>query len=226
MNVGRTLIGLVLVAVGTVFLLDAADVVDGVGILGDWWPAAVIGLGLLQVASEGRLSAPGVVLMVGGAVLLVATTGLLGEIRWRVVWPAVLIVAGLALVLGWGRRRTRPSTDEELIGIAVLAGSHYATASTAFRRASLTSVLGGLTLDLTEATPVPGGARISATAVMGGIDVVVPHGWRVEIRGLPLLGGWDDTTARDDVSVGSPRLEIHALLVMGGLEVKHPRRWD
>ena len=77
-----------------------------------------------------------------------------------------------------------------------------------------------------EATPTPDGARISATAVMGGIDVVVPHGWRVDIRGLPLLGGWDDTTARDEVTAEAPRLEIHALLVMGGLEVKHPRRWE
>lgn len=227
MNVGRTLIGIVLVAVGAVFLLDAADVIDGVRILRDWWPAAVIGLGALQMGSEGRPSGPGVVLVVVGAVLLAATTGLLGDIRWRLVWPALLIVAGVALAVGWGRQRVHAQrADDEVIGIGVLSASHYATTSQVFRRASMTSVLAGVTLDLTEALPVPGGAHISATAVLGGINVLVPHGWRVDIRGLPLMGSWDDTTSRHDVAPNAPRLEIHAFLVMGGLEVKHPRRWD
>jgi hypothetical protein len=143
------------------------------------------------------------------------------------VWPVVLIVAGLALVAGWGHQRQRPSgTDDELVGIGVLASSNHATSSKTFRRASVTSVLGGLTLDLTQAVPVPEGARISATSVLGSIEVVVPHGWRIQIKGLPLLGGWDDTTSRSDVAADAPLLEIHALLLMGGLEVKHPRRWE
>ena len=163
--------------------------------------------------------------MVGGLLLLLSTTGPFGPVEWGVVWPVLLIGAGIGLLLGWGRRRGRAVDEPEIAGLSVLSAARVATRSAEFRRASVTSVLGGLTLDLTRATPVPGGARVSATAVMGGIDVVVPAGWSVTIRGIPLFGAWDDTTTAAPVGPDTPRLDIHALLLFGGLEVKHARRW-
>jgi hypothetical protein len=142
------------------------------------------------------------------------------------VWPIVLILCGGGLLFGWGRRRMGTVDEAEVTGLALLSSSRVATRSVSFRRAAVTAVLGGMTLDLTRATPVPEGAAVSATAVFGGVDVVVPPGWSVSIRGLPLFGGWDDTTARTADGPDVPRLEIQALVVFGGLEVKHPRRWS
>jgi len=225
MNAGRGVVGTVLIGVGAVFLLDASGVLDAGATLGDWWPLGIVMLGAFQIASERSVGPASGVLLVGGLALLGATTGLFGTIDWAIVWPVVLILAGAGLLFGWGRQRMGAVDEAEVSGMAVLASTRVATRSAAFRRASVTAVLGGMTLDLSKATPAPEGARVSATVVFGGVDVIVPAGWAVSIKGVPLFGGWDDTTARAPVGPDTPRLEIQALVVFGGLEVKHPRRW-
>ncbi|MCB2222977.1 MAG: cell wall-active antibiotics response protein [Actinobacteria bacterium] len=225
MNAGRAFVGAVLVGIGALFLLDGAGALDAGRALADWWPLGIVLLGAFQIASERRVGPVTGVLVVGGLLLLGGTTGLFGAVDWGIVWPILLITAGGALLLGWGRHRMGSVDQAEVSGMAVLSSSRVATRSDRFRRAAVTAVLGGLTLDLTKATPVPEGASVSATAVFGGIDVVVPTGWVVTVRGLPLFGGWDDTTARTAAGPDAPHLEIQALVLFGGLEVKHPRRW-
>ncbi len=226
MNAGRGLFGAVLAAVGVVFLLGTADVLDAGAVIAAWWPLAIVLLGVLQATSIHRMSGAALTLIVVGTLLVGVTTGLFGSDAWRFVWPAALVAIGLWLALGWGRRLgSRPSDDEEVDGIAVLGSARLATRSQSFRRASVTAVLGGVTLDLTQAAPVPPGGEIAVTSILGGVTVLVPRGWVVEIRGLPILGSWDDTTDRRSAGAGSPRLEVQALVVLGGLEVKHAARW-
>lgn len=226
MNAGRLLVGSVLAALGVLFFLDSVDVLDAGDVIAGWWPTAIIALGVFHAAA-GRGVTGGTFALVGiGAGLLGVTSGVFGDDAWDYVGPAALVLVGLWLIIGWGKRLgSRPADDEELDGIAVLGSALHATRSKSFRRASLTSVLGGLTLDLNEALPIAGGASISVTAILGSVVILVPRGWVVEIRGLPLMGGWDDTTDRAAAGAGAPRLEIQALCALGGLEVKHASRW-
>ena len=227
MNAGRLLVGTVLAAVGVLFLLDSADVLDASGAVSAWWPAAIVALGVFQALSGAGLGGGALALIGIGSGLLGVTTGLFGDDAWGYVWPAALVLVGLWLILGWGRRLGgAPADDDEIDGIAVLGSALHATRSKAFRRASLTAVLGGVTLDLGDAVPIAGGAEVAATAIMGSVVILVPRGWVVEIRGLPLMGGWDDTTDRAAIGPGAPRLEIQALCALGGLEVKHATRWS
>jgi hypothetical protein len=224
-NAGRAAIGAVLIGVGAVYLLDAGGALEAGRTLREWWPLMVVLLGAFQVASERRVRLVSGVLLFGGMALLLATTGAVGSVDFGVVWPILLILAGLALLIGWSRRQRGIAAADEVTGLAMLAAGHCATSSQNFKRAAVTAVLGGMTLDLSEARPAEGGARVSATAILGGVDVVVPPGWRVVVKGLPLFGGWDDTTARSPVEPDAPRVDVQALLLFGGLEVKHPRRW-
>ena len=227
MNAGRIFLGSVLVAVGVVFVLEASDVLDAGETLGSWWPAAIIGLGLFHALDRRRLTSGSAVLVLAGGVLLAITTDVFGADTWNLVWPIALIGAGVWLVLGWGRRSVRRMPDIDTVdGLAVLSASRVATRSEQFRHASLTAVLGGVTLDLSEATPATTGAVVDATAVLGSITVLVPRGWLVEVRGIPVLRGWDDTTDRSSIGSGAPRLEVRALVALGGLEVKHAGRWS
>lgn len=227
MNTGRLFVGSVFVGVGLVFLLEAGDVLDAGDTLASWWPVALVALGLFHALDRGRFVAGAAVLIITGLVLLGVTTELVGDSSWGVVWPAALIALGAWLAVGWGRRSRRKVPDLDTVdGLAVLSSARVATRSEKFRHASVTAVVGGATLDLTEATPVATGGVVDATAVLGSITVLVPRGWHVELRGIPLLGAWDDTTDRQVIGSGSPRLTVRALVVLGGIEVKHAGRWS
>jgi hypothetical protein len=225
-NAGRIFVGTALAAVGTVFLLDGADVLDASEAIARWWPVLLMLLGVLGALDRGRFTNGSWSLIGAGALLLAVTTGLLGDRSWALVWPAALIAVGGWLAFGWGRRSLQQVPDvATLDGLAVLSSTRVATRSRRFRHASLTAVLGGVTLDLTDALPDATGATVDATAVLGSITVLVPRGWLVDVRGVPLLGGWDDTTDRSSVGSGAPRVEVRALVALGGLEVKHAGRW-
>lgn len=226
MNTGRLFFGVVLVGVGTVFALQGAEVLDASDTIGRWWPISLVVLALLHAIDRGRVTSGAFVIGISGLGLLALTTDLVGHGGWNLVWPIGLIAAGIWLVAGWGRRTVRRTPDLETVeGIAVLSATRVATRSAHFRHASLTALAGGVTLDLTEAHPEATGAVVDASAILGSITVLVPRGWLVDVRGIPLLGGWDDTTDRSAIGSGAPRVEIRALVVLGGVEVKHAGRW-
>jgi hypothetical protein len=223
MNAGRALLGAALVAVGIVLLLDTADVVDAGESIRSAWPVVFVFLGAAQIVAERRASAVALLLIAGGGLVLAVTTGVIDADLWSLVWPIFLIGAGVWLVL-W-RRAAMVSRADEITRLAVFAPGRVASRAPALRRVEVTSVFSSFRLDLTGARPDPEGTRVAATSVFGEIVIVVPKGWRVEVRGLPVFGGWDDTTSRSDVSPDSPVLRVHVLALFGGVEVRHPRHW-
>jgi hypothetical protein len=90
------------------------------------------------------------------------------------------------------------------------------------------AVMGGTVLDLREAAIGPRPQRVTAIAVMGGVDVVVPEGTRVELRGVPVMGCTKNRVPsdRDALSPAEPVLRVRALALMGGVKVKTKRTSD
>ena len=225
MSAGRSLVGGSLMVLGGVYLLDAAGVLEAGGVVGRWWPVLFIALGLVQAVSERRVSGVAAFLVIGGALLLTVSTGFLGRRAWAVTWPILVVLAGAWLASGWGRQHRGPGLDPEFSRLSAFNSVKLASRADALRRVGLTAVFGKLRLDLTGARLDPAGARLSAASVFGHIDVIVPEGWAVHVRGVPIAGAWDDTVSRRGVGPHSPRLDVHVLVVIGGVEVKHKPRW-
>ncbi|MBN2112690.1 MAG: hypothetical protein JW785_01025 [Acidimicrobiia bacterium] len=225
MSAGRSLVGGALMALGAVYLLDAAGVLEAGGVVGRWWPGLFIALGLVQAVSERRVGGVSLVLVLGGALLLLVTNGVLGARAWAVTWPILVTLAGAWLASGWGRAHRAPGPDPDFSRLSVFNSVKLASRATALRRVGLTAVFGKLRLDLTGARLDAAGARLSAASVFGHIDVLVPEGWAVKVRGLPIAGAWDDTVSRRGIGPHSPRLDVHVLVIIGGVEVKHKPRW-
>ena len=62
---------------------------------------------------------------------------------------------------------------------------------------------------------------IELTAVAGGIDVVVPSNWRVEMTASAFAGGSENTTDPDAASADAPLLVIDARTYFGGINVRN-----
>jgi hypothetical protein len=111
-NPGRLLVGVVLVALGVVFLLDRLSVVDAGRLIGAYWPAVIVAAGVLQLVVAPRAVTGALITIVIGLVLLAATTNLLGANVWQVFWPLALIAVGLAVLGGMVTRGRFPSVDQ------------------------------------------------------------------------------------------------------------------
>jgi hypothetical protein len=229
LDLGRLLIGAAIVTLGALFLLDAANVLDAGKAIDDWWPALILAAGALTLLERPPSVLRGSVLVGIGGVLLLFTTGTLGDDAWNYVWPAALILFGLAIVARWsGRTIPKAIGGEEVIrSTAVFSGSNVVSTARNFKGAWLTAIFGGIVLDLRGATPTPEGATVNATVAFGGADVIVPRGWRISVRSTPLFGGVDDKTDHSrPLDEDAPTLYVDAVPIFGGVAVKHDKDDD
>ena len=108
--------------------------------------------------------------------------------------------------------------DDEVSIVASMSGTAFSSTADALRSLSIVAYMGGVELDLTQATIVDG-ALISIRAIMGGVDIVVPEGWRVETTTTVFMGGVDNKTNPDFEPESAPLLVIDVTAVMGGVDI-------
>ena len=101
--------------------------------------------------------------------------------------------------------------------IAIMSGAVRKGEWTPAARIDAFAFWGGIELDLRRASFSAQETTINCVAIMGGIDVTVPPGVSVEVRGMGIMGGFDHVSAAHP---GAPRVIITGFAFWGGVSVK------
>lgn len=126
-----------------------------------------------------------------------------------------------------------PSRTPSLIGgppgssfsMAVMAGANRRGAWVVPAQHTSFAFWGGVDIDLRQATFAQQHTTITAVAIMGGIDIVVPDDVHVEVNGIGFMGEFDSSgQARNDVDPNGPVLTVNGLAFWGGVTVKRRPR--
>lgn len=94
------------------------------------------------------------------------------------------------------------------------------------------AVMGGVELDLRQASLQAHETTIRAFAIMGGVEIYVPDDIHVVVEGLGLMGGFGEEAGRwkpdprpvRQASPGAPVVRVTGLALMGGVEVRRVPR--
>ncbi len=110
--------------------------------------------------------------------------------------------------------------------VAVFGGRKFRSRSANLTKASVVAIMGGVEVDLREATLDPAGANLDLRAIMGGARIVVPPDWAVDAEIRRVAGGIElDVRPVDDVREDAPKLHVRAVAYMGGAKITtDPRR--
>lgn len=223
--------GLALIAVGVIFTLERSGIIEDAGEILSYWPVLLIlaGLGkwVTPGSSSGRFS--------GGVLILIGSWLLAERLDWIDVsfwdwWPLALVLLGARMV--WlaftGPAPVAADSASTVNAVAVLGGSTRASSSPDFEGGDLIAFMGGCEIDLTRARITRSPAVIDAFAFWGGVEIRVPESWEVVVKGIPLLGGYEDSTRPrkaddEDALMGEPRqqLVVKGFAIMGGVDVKN-----
>ncbi|NJD27340.1 MAG: hypothetical protein FIA92_03485 [Chloroflexi bacterium] len=122
---------------------------------------------------------------------------------------------GAAVMKGRIESRAEPE-DDEIDYVAIFEPRNVASTATAFRGGSVLAWYGGGTVDLRGATLDPGGATLDLKAIFGGIRLVVPETWRVELATIGLFGGAGDGRDKSRIAIDGPTLHVTGLAIFGG----------
>jgi class 3 adenylate cyclase len=87
-------------------------------------------------------------------------------------------------------------------------------------KTNVVAVMGGCDMDLRRAEIDGPEVVISAVAFWGGVKIIVPEGFDVELQGFSFMGGRSMRLKDVPRVPGSPRIVIRAFACMGGIEVR------
>jgi hypothetical protein len=222
----QVVLGLLVVGMGVLFLLDNLAILNVRHAIG-FWPLVFLVAGCAALFGNGPRSGNylGGVLVAIGILMIVGRMGFF-TISWGTLWPLVMIaLGGLVLYRSLGPGRVAregvvagASPDNVVDIVAVLGGFERRVSAQDFRGGEITAVLGGCELDLREASIVKD-AVLNVCAILGGINIKVPHDWTVVLNGTPVMGGFAEKTARPPDA--GKRLVITGYAIMGGVEVRN-----
>ena len=118
-------------------------------------------------------------------------------------------------------RPTVPATATFENSLAVMGGCARKGAWLVPERHNAFALMGGVDLDLREATFSARETTIYANAVMGGIDITVDDRTHVIVEGVGIMGAFEQS--RDKVpaqlSAGSPVVRVKGVALMAGVTV-------
>lgn len=218
-------VGLMVTAVGVLFMLDNLGIARWDSYVLRYWPAALIAIGLIKLwqSRDGMGgSFGGLVFTFAGTWLLLEHTALV-RISFLDLWPLLLVFFGVYLVWqgvsGAPRRTGAADSNATVTATAILGGVNRGNNSPAFKGGDLTAMMGGCEIDLRQAS-IDGEAVIDVFALWGGIEIRVPEDWTVVSRVVPILAGFDDKTRPPQTAAGK-RLVIRGFVMMAGVEVKN-----
>jgi len=104
--------------------------------------------------------------------------------------------------------------------IAIMSGHSTKGRWRIGRKTNAVAVMGGCDMDLRRAEIEGPEVEITAVAFWGGIQIIVPEGFDVELRGLSIMGGRSLRLRDVPIVRGAPRIVIRGFAIMGGIEVK------
>jgi predicted membrane protein len=216
-------VGITLIIIGFLFILDTFNIMEFGGIISDWWPAIFIIIGLIKLQGQDR--GAGLIFILIGALLLLTIHDIVEwNSIWR-LWPLILIFIGLSMIFKGRRSKWKltnePTTGDEYIhSNAVFGGSERTVTSQNFKGGEAMALFGGVELDMRQAKISADGCKIHATALFGGIEIIVPDDWNVIITGTPIFGGIDSKSRRKSDASSGKDVYIHCTVAFGGVEIK------
>jgi predicted membrane protein len=219
-QIARIGTGLIILAIGVGTLLGSLNIINFSANVLDWWPLLVIATGLMILLANPRQFVWPLIIIGAGVLLQLRELDIVNFHVWRVFWPILIIAFGLSVIFNRTHSHknvTKKELDEQT---AVFAGSKIKNESKDYKGGNLTAIFGGVELDLREAD-IKTEATVNISAIFGGVTLLVPLGWTVKSKIMPIAGGVENKTVTVKDKKNGPVLYLAGDVFCGGVEVKH-----
>jgi hypothetical protein len=232
---GKTVWGFALIAVGLFIMLRMFGLVPHFS-FHFGWPIILVIIGLIIGArSNFRNNAWWILLLIGGTHLLLPYFPYIGNVpTQRVLWPALLIMAGVFVILRKGddrwdskwkhnRNLNLMTTDADMVNIDVTFGARKeVVTSRSFKGGVIRSTFSGVELNLAGAEAGTTPMILEVYCSFAGVEIILPSHWELQNEIQPTLGNVEDSRViRTSDSAGERRvLVLRGSCNFGSVEIK------
>ena len=219
--------GLVLVALGVILGGNALGWFDINIFFKGWWTLFIIVPCAISLITHPREWVGDLIgILIGVSLLLACQDVISFKDLWKLLLPAIIILIGLSMIFrnlfsqkfdkATAKLNEKFNKDDE--SGAVFGGTNINMAGKEFKGKNLSAVFGAVKLDLRDAK-IKEDVIINATAVFGGVDILVPDNVVVETKSNSFFGGVSNKTNLKPKDK-APTIYINGMALFGGIEVK------
>lgn len=159
-----------------------------------------------------------------GALLIAWGIGALLHISIMKFILAILLIAfGIKLVLrgkdekGSDFKVSKSTSSEDYMNeVNIFSAINKSVNSENFKGGKITMIFSGGRIDLSKSKTTEKFINIEAISIFGGVDIIIPKGWKVSSQGTSIVGGFD---IKVEDSEGESTLNIEGLALFGGVKI-------
>lgn len=223
---GNVLWGVVLIAIGIIFGLNALGITSINIFFRGWWTLFIIIPSFIELFRGDSKMWSFIWLVVGIALLLCAQDVLSFSLIGKLIFPFVLVMIGISIIF---KDTLNKKVSEKIRNLntnkgnfeeycATFGGQKSDLSGQEFKGANLDAVFGSVELNLSKAI-IKKDQVINANSVFGGIEIRVPTGVNIKVKSTPIFGGVTNRI-KTDYNESLPTLYINGTALFGGVEIK------
>lgn len=226
----NVVLGVLIVIVGVAFLLSNLGIIScALSHIIISWQMLLILLGIGNLSRRRYIG--GLLLIAVGVVFLMprlsTTLGFYysAAMLHAVIWPLVVIAIGLIIIFHkrqfhhhcrYNEMKSKIDSNNGKVDYnLIMNGIDEVFLQPVFHGGEISTIMGGAKLDLRRTSLPEGDTVLKISSICGGVTLLIPLEWNVEIKSDSILGGFADHRHGNGACVNR-RLIIEASFIFGG----------
>lgn len=215
--------GLLFIALGVIFGLNALDITDINIFFDGWWTLFIIVPCFIGLFKENEKTGNLIGLLIG-IFLLLSVQGIVSfEIIFKLLVPAIFVIIGLSFLF---KGTINKKVQEKIKSLNKTSLEQYCAtfgkqdvdfADEKFDGCEFNAIFGGVKCDLRDSI-IKEDAVIKCTSVFGGITIYAPKNVNIKVSSTPIFGGVSNEIKNSKDS--EVTIYITATCIFGGVEIK------
>lgn len=221
-KISRIIWGIVLIALGFIFLLNALEITKINIFFNGWWTLLIIIPCLIDLINPNKEDKMGDIIgiLIGIILLLLMQRVLNITLVIKLFIPAIFLIGGLYLVFGSVIKKDLNSKIKDLNTnkyeeFCSVFSSQSLSKDDKFKQINLDAVFGSLTFDLKDAD-ISEESLINISAIFGEVKLIVPKNVTIKVKSTPIFGDISNKCKNKD---GKKVIYINALALFGSVEI-------
>lgn len=218
-NCRNIILGIILIVVGVWFGLYSTGVVKVNLLFDGWWTLFIIIPSFLGLFDDDNRTGSLIGLIIGVLLLLSCQELLDFDLVLKLIVPAILVITGISFIFKGKIKNKNMENVKAVSGnnySATFSGQNLDFSKEEFTGTKLDAVFGGIKCDLRNAI-INDDVVIEASAIFGGITILVPKDVNVKVTSTSIFGGVDGKSKMDRPG---KIIYVNATCLFGGVEIK------
>lgn len=219
--------GIFFIIIGVLIGLNSFEIINVDLLFDGWWTAFIIVPCFIGLLTERDKLGNLIGLIVGIFLLLWCQDIISIDMFWKLLFPIILITIGISIIfknIFFNKLNKRMSEINKKSlksdgNCAIFSGQTLKLQNEKFKGTNLTTVFGGIELDLKDAI-IEEDSVINIIAVFGGVDIFVPDNIKIKIVSSSIFGGVDEKKKKYVESDEQHIIYINATCIFGGVDIK------